>query len=548
MPAKGYADARRKIYPMKLFTKTALLCLSFVFMLTTTRAVAQSNLVFNGSFEDIDAGWEWGPSLGVHPNANAADGQIHITVMGFLQQDLPTVSGRLYVVSYARRINSIPNTIPTVIWNGMPIGPFTNFASFGFWTYAYAYAQAESNLTKLRFEGGAPIDDVRGSWVEDPIVILTQPSSRSAFEGGTVSFAVSASGAPPLLYQWLYNGAAIDGATNQSFTVRQARPNQSGDYSVIITNTWRSTVSSNAALQVVPPPTSPVIISQPVDDVTPAGYAASVRVFAVGEPPLFYRWSRDGAELPGGTNRAVTFESVQSTDAGTYQVVVSNRLGTVLSLPAVLTVTNATGGGRILLDTATNNAPIFDVDGVTPLAGSNFLYHVYAGRTAEFLRPLGAPSPFLTGGNAGYIRGYSRVVPDVPANQTAYVQVRAWEAAAGATYEEARAAGGKFGFSEIEPTITSTFGRRVPMESFSLRAGEPFFFAALLAVGERLPGGKPQIILTGEPGVRYLVETREPPNNWVPLLVLTNTTGTSLFTDPNELNRPVQFYRARMLD
>ena len=52
----------------------------------------------------------------------------------------------------------------------------------------------------------------------------------------------------------------------------------------------------------------------------------------------------------------------------------------------------------------------------------------------------------------------------------------------------------------------------------------------------------------GSPGFRYLVEKRVPPQNWFPLLVLTNTTGTVLFSDPDAQNASVNFYRSRMLD
>ena len=42
-------------------------------------------------------------------------------------------------------------------------------------------------------------------WLQEPIRLLTQPESRTGFEGGTVGFSVTADGAPPLRYQWLLN-------------------------------------------------------------------------------------------------------------------------------------------------------------------------------------------------------------------------------------------------------------------------------------------------------------------------------------------------------
>ena len=144
-------------------------------------------------------------------------------------------------------------------------------------------------------------------------------------------------------------------------------------------------------------------------------------------------------------------------------------------------VTNTTGGGTIVFDTATNNMPIFDIDGTTRLAGSNFVAQVYAGPTPDILRPLGAPYYFRTGNLAGYLVAISRQIPDLPNGKTVYVQVRAWEAASGSTYEEARWSGGKFGFSTVTPSTTGAF-TKVPMTSFSLRAGEPFFTTGRLAL------------------------------------------------------------------
>ena len=129
-------------------------------------------------------------------------------------------------------------------------------------------------------------------------------------------------------------------------------------------------------------------------------------------------------------------------------------------------------------------------------------------------------------------------------SQDAYVQLRAWESAYGGSYEQARAAGGKYGFSGVYKTRT---GSRAVTQPFSLRAGEPFFRAGQLTVGE-LPNGKLQFVLNGETTARYLIETKQPPNNWVPLLILTNTAGTSMFTDTNQSSGDIHFYRARLLD
>lgn len=114
-----------------------------------------------------------------------------------------------------------------------------------------------------------------------------------------------------------------------------------------------------------------------------------------------------------------------------------------------------------------NNAPsavggtgarIFDVDGTTALAGTAFLAQLYAGPTADSLAPIGATLTFRTGAGAGFVdtaAGTARTIGSVAAGAVATIQVKAWEAASGATYEAALAAGGKTGFSNV---ITVTTG------------------------------------------------------------------------------------------
>ena len=229
-------------------------------------------------------------------------------------------------------------------------------------------------------------------------------------------------------------------------------------------------------------------------------------------------------------------------------MLVSNQFGTALSLPAVLSVTNATGGGWVSFNHYTNSASIRDVNGTTRLSGTAYSVQLYAGATPGILRPVGAVMTFPVGPYAGYPGanfGFSRQIPDVPGGQTAYLQIRAWESAAGSSYELARASGGKYGFSSVYVTGTPAL---VVATSFSLRAGEPFFRAGVLNVGQVTPGGLAQFTLSGQSGSRYLIETKQPPNNWVPYLVLTNSAGTSVFTDTNQAGSPIQFYRARLLD
>jgi hypothetical protein len=85
------------------------------------------------------------------------------------------------------------------------------------------------------------------------ILISMQPASQSVLVGAGAIFAVEAVGLAPLSYQWLFNNAAISGATTNSFSVNNAAFSSVGQYSVVITNAYGSITSAVATLQVVTP-------------------------------------------------------------------------------------------------------------------------------------------------------------------------------------------------------------------------------------------------------------------------------------------------------
>lgn len=83
-----------------------------------------------------------------------------------------------------------------------------------------------------------------------PPSILTQPLPATVSPGGSVTFSVSASGSDPLSYQWLFNGAAISGATGSSYTISNVQTSDGGTYAVTVTNPAGSATSNNVSLTV----------------------------------------------------------------------------------------------------------------------------------------------------------------------------------------------------------------------------------------------------------------------------------------------------------
>jgi hypothetical protein len=72
--------------------------------------------------------------------------------------------------------------------------------------------------------------------------------------GSSASFSVSVSGTAPFHFQWRFNGTNLLNATNAACTIQAVAATNTGNYSVVVTNSAGSATSSNALLTVIVPP------------------------------------------------------------------------------------------------------------------------------------------------------------------------------------------------------------------------------------------------------------------------------------------------------
>jgi len=166
-------------------------------------------------------------------------------------------------------------------------------------------------------------------------VIVSQPASLAVAVGTGANFSVTAGGDQPLAYQWQFNGNIIPGAVNTNYLVQQAQTNNSGNYSVVITNSLGSITSAPAALLVGVPPT---VATPPSNRAAAIGSTATFSVAADGTQPLVYQWRFNGASIPSATNADYSVSNAQTNNAGLYDVVTTNLFGSITSAPATLAV------------------------------------------------------------------------------------------------------------------------------------------------------------------------------------------------------------------
>jgi glucose/arabinose dehydrogenase len=101
--------------------------------------------------------------------------------------------------------------------------------------------------------------------------ITMHPADQSVSVGGSATFNVTASGTPPLSYQWQRNNVNIPGATGTSYTLSPVQAtDDNAQFTVVVTNFFGSTESQIARLSVLnAAPTGTIVL--PVVGTTYAG-------------------------------------------------------------------------------------------------------------------------------------------------------------------------------------------------------------------------------------------------------------------------------------
>ncbi|MGN6641892.1 MAG: immunoglobulin domain-containing protein, partial [Verrucomicrobiota bacterium] len=197
-------------------------------------------------------------------------------------------------------------------------------------------AQAGSYRVVVSNPYGAVSSSVAQVNVLIPPTIAIQPVGTNVAAGQSFSLMVTPAGSAPFAYRWLFENAAIAGATAQTLSINNAQSLNEGIYRTIVSNSVGSVTSAAVFVRVLP--SAPVIVSNPVSISVGASSNATMSVQAAGSQPLTYQWLFNGNPIPGATGLQYSLAGVQSSNGGDYRVVVSNAMGTATSSSATLTV------------------------------------------------------------------------------------------------------------------------------------------------------------------------------------------------------------------
>jgi hypothetical protein len=167
--------------------------------------------------------------------------------------------------------------------------------------------------------------------------------------------------------------------------------------------------------------TAPTILNQPSNATNVVGSVAVFSATTYGSPVPNCQWQHngmnlsDGARIIGSGTAYLSILSVQTNDAGFYQIVVSNVAGSVTSTPVMLTVTMPVAPpvlafSRVATQLTLNWSGTFQLQSCTNLSNPNWVNTGVS--TPPFVTSLSQESVFfrLAGGNFNCITPPSGLV------------------------------------------------------------------------------------------------------------------------------------------
>jgi hypothetical protein len=193
-----------------------------------------------------------------------------------------------------------------------------------------------------------------------PLASYTQPANTAIYEG----FTSSSMDIPP-------SAVSTNSVFEWYLTAGQTGANQSAAY-----------LSDVLVSQFVPP----VIVIAPRSQIVIPGQNVTLTVLAEGDYSETYQWQFNGANVPQATGTSLMLDAVQSGNAGSYTVAVTNSVGWTVSAPAVVSAgyqLSSSLSGQFLtlswplaassygLETATNLAPPVSWIPLSKSIGSN---------------------------------------------------------------------------------------------------------------------------------------------------------------------------------
>lgn len=228
----------------------------------------------------------------------------------------------------------------------------------------------------LQNDDGLAIDDftfaaVNGGPVA-PAIVSTTPAADATGVAPTTTIGVTFNQPVTLAADWFTLTSAAQGALTATvsggpttYTVTPSATLAVNDTITLTVLASKVTDQSSGTLTLgedyslsfgTVTPVAPSITTQPASQSVSVGANVTFTVVASGTAPFTYQWRKGGQNIQNATNATLTLSNVQTSDAGSYDVVVTNSVNSATSNAATLTV-NTVVGTAITWNFTTNGDP-----------------------------------------------------------------------------------------------------------------------------------------------------------------------------------------------
>lgn len=239
--------------------------------------------------------------------------------------------------------------------------------------------------------GTPPIVDM-GAYERVPLSV-SAPANQTVCAGGSASFSVTASGAPPLSYRWrrntvnLSDGGSISGATTAMLAINPVATGNAGSYDVVVTDGFGQALASTAATLTVN--TTPVPVAS---NNGPICVGQTLQLSASTISGASYSWSgpnlftsiQQNPSIPSATAAASGTYNVTATanscpsSAGTTNAVVSAAPSSTITAPSSV-CSNSAGHGASVPDAGLGATYTWSIVNGTITAGAGTRIITFAG-------------------------------------------------------------------------------------------------------------------------------------------------------------------------
>lgn len=192
------------------------------------------------------------------------------------------------------------------------------------WVANIAGESVSSEVPVLIFAGPVP------AWIK-----MDLPAQRVVQEGGSLFLSVSAEGAFPLYYSWSKDGEVVQSGTQASYSKNGAAIADSGEYSVVVSNSVGMVSSATTEVIVYPMQEAAQFASSYIMTNVAEGVEVTLSPVLVRGSHLVYQWYKRplsefqglGEPIPGATSLELSLGAVTYAQAANYILLATNFVG-----------------------------------------------------------------------------------------------------------------------------------------------------------------------------------------------------------------------------